>query len=454
VTAALAPKSRSNLGHDLHHEPGKPCFDRRSDHFRRMLDEDAPRPAPTALADGSEAEDVPFGALQSCVGIRDWLLGEGARLPKADDLLSGLAQRLDEIGVPIDRATTAIDTLHSEYSGVGRRWTREEGSSVRLFPHGEASERAYRESPFYTVHQSGEWLVLARTPDTAYAVIPELKAAGYTHYIVAPLIFTNGTRNGITFATRAASGFRDEDIAILRFVMPTLAAVMEMRLLNKQLDTVLRIYVGDEPHRAILSGDIRRGQVRRIRSAILFADMRDYTRLSADLTPEGAVDLLNAFFDCLVPPIEREGGEVLKYLGDGLLAIFRESGDDMGSAAKGALTAAQSALAALGEANAVGRFSGKVVDAGIALHHGEAAYGNVGSGTRLDFTVIGRDVNLASRLARLNRVLQEPLLMSKPFVDFLWGDPEPLGSHPLDGFPEPMAVFRPERKSKPLAKAG
>ena len=389
---------------------------------------------------------MPFGALQQCVALRDWLLSEGARMPKAEDLLSGLAERLIDLGVPVDRATTAIDALHSEYSGVGRSWTRETGSTVRLFPHGEASDRAYRASPFFHVHETGEWLILdlAETPDDTFAVIPDLKAEGYRHYIAAPLFFTNGTRNGVTFATRAEPGFRDEDIAILRFVMPTLAAVMEMRSVNKQLDHVLRIYVGDEPHKAILAGSIRRGHVQRIRSAILFADMRDYTRISADMTPEEAVDLLNIFFDCLVPAIEREGGEVLKYLGDGLLAIFREPGDDLGGAAKGALTAAQSAMAALAEANDLGRFANPVA-AGIALHHGEAAYGNVGSGSRLDFTVIGRDVNLASRVARLNRTLGEPILMSKPFVDFLWDTPEPLGEHALDGFTEPMGVYRPGR---------
>lgn len=414
-----------------------------------MLDRGTNKPPPaTADADGSEASAVPFGLLQDCVALRDWLLSEGARLPRADDLLAGLAERLNALDVPVDRATTAIDTLHSEYSGVGRFWTREGGSSVRLFPHGEASDKAYRESPFFTVHETGEWLVLdlARTPDEAYTIIPELKAGGYTHYVVAPVIFTHGNKNGITFATRSKDGFRDEHIAILRFVMPTLAAVMEMRLVNKQLDTVLRIYVGDEPHRAILSGAIRRGHVQRIRSAILFADMRDYTRVTESMTPEEAVDLLNIFFDCLVPAIEREGGEVLKYLGDGLLAIFRESGDDLGGAAKGALTAAQAALAALEESNEIGRFD-RPVAAGIALHHGEAAYGNVGSGARLDFTVIGRDVNLASRLAQLNRRLGEPLLMSKAFVDFLWGDPENLGEHRLDGFPEPVGVYRPARKT-------
>ncbi|KQP07299.1 MAG: adenylate/guanylate cyclase domain-containing protein [Methylobacterium sp.] len=411
-----------------------------------MLDRGPPQSPPTAEADGSEANDVPFGALQQCVALRDWLLSEGARMPNAEDLLAGLAERLIDLGVPVDRATTAIDALHSEYSGVGRFWTRESGSTVRLFPHGDASDKAYRESPFQTVHETGEWLILdlAETASDAYAVIPDLKAGGYRHYIVAPLFFTNGTRNGITFATRSEDGFRDEDVAILRFVIPTLAAVMEMRSINKQLDHVLRIYVGDEPHKAILAGSIRRGHVQRIRSAIFFADMRDYTRISAEMTPEEAVDLLNIFFDCLVPAIEREGGEVLKYLGDGLLAIFRERGDDLGGAAKGALTAAQSALAALDEANGLGRFA-QPVAAGIALHHGEAAYGNVGSGARLDFTVIGRDVNLASRLARLNRTLGEPLLMSKPFVDFLWGDPVPLGAHTLDGFAEPMRVFRPGR---------
>lgn len=388
-----------------------------------MLERRPPPPgSPTAFADGSEADDVPFGALQPSVGIRDWLLGEGARMPNAEEMLTGLAERLIAVGVPVDRASTAIDTLHSEYAGVGRIWTRDGGTTVRLFPHGARSTDAYLNSPFHTVHATGDWLILdlSKTPDDAYAIVPDLKAGGYTHYVVAPLFFTNGTQNGITFATRAPDGFRDDDIAILRFVMPALAAVMEMRVLNKQLDHVLRLYVGDEPHRAILAGDIRRGQVTRIRSAILFADMRDYTRTSADMTPEEAVGLLNVFFDCLVPPIEREGGEVLKYLGDGLLAIFRESGDDLGGAAKGALTAAQHALAALDEANALHQFPVPVA-AGIALHHGEAAYGNVGSGSRLDFTVIGRDVNLASRIAQLNRTLGEPLLMSKPFVDFLWG---------------------------------
>jgi adenylate cyclase len=243
-----------------------------------------------------------------------------------------------------------------------------------------------------------------------------------------PIFFTNGSHHGLTFATRAPDGFGEQGLRVLRFVMPTIAAMMEIRLINQRLDTVLRIYVGDEPRRAILSGTIRRGQVSRIRSAILFADMRDYTRLTATLSPEEAVQLLNGYFDCLMPPIEAESGEVLKYMGDGPLAIFRERGDDRDGAAQSALTAAVQALAQLEAANSAGRFP-TVISAGIALHHGEVAYGNVGSGGRLDFMVIGPDVNLASRIAQLNKVLGEPLLMSQAFLDVLPGRPEPLGAH-------------------------
>ncbi len=174
-----------------------------------MLERRPPLPGtPTADADGSETSDVPFGALEPSVGIRDWLLGEGARIDKAERMLEGLAERLIDIGVPVDRASTAIDTLHSEYAGVGRVWTRNGGVTVRLFPHGSRSQEAYLRSPFAEVHRTGRWLILdlSETPDDAYAIVPDLKAEGFTHYVVAPLFFTNGTQNGITFATKCPRG--------------------------------------------------------------------------------------------------------------------------------------------------------------------------------------------------------------------------------------------------------
>jgi adenylate cyclase len=405
-----------------------------------ILSEDQPSPL---LRDGAAADLDPALAAE-VAALDNWLLGEAARTDDAGEVLAGLAERLDGLGVPVDRITTAIEVLHSEYAGVGRFWTREEGAAVRLFPHGDKFEAIYRDSPFAYVHQTRQWLLLdlAETPDERFNIVPDLKAEGYRHYLCVPIFFTNGTDNGITFATRAAEGFGARGLAVLRRIMPALAAAMEIRAVNRRLADVLRIYVGDEPRRAILSGTIRRGEVSRIRSAILFADMRNYAGISSHLTPEGAVELLNAYFDCIVPPVEAEGGEILKYMGDGLLAIFRDVGDDTGGAAYSALTAALQAVARVETANGERRFPSPVA-VGIALHHGEAAYGNVGAGERLDFTVIGRDVNLASRIAGFNKTLGEPILMSQAFAEHLWSSPDPLGAFAIDGFDEETTLYRP-----------
>ena len=393
-------------------------------------------------ADASWSVHFEPALLEGVVELRDWLVA--AREEDPDHLLTGFAERLNALGLPIDRIATAIEALHSEYAGIGRWWTKDEGTTVRFLPHGERRDTVYMTSPFAYVNKTGEWLLLDldETADDRFKIIAELKAGGYRHYLTVPIRFSSGTENGITFATRSPAGFGEQALEVLRAVLPTFAMVTELRAVSKRLDDVLRIYVGDEPHRAILSGAILRGQVSRIRSAILFADMRGYTRTSSSLTPEGAVELLNDYFDCLVPPIEDEGGEVLKYLGDGLLAIFRDRGDDTGGAPQSALTAAINALQRVRAANEQGRFPVPVA-VGIALHHGDAAYGNVGSGQRLDFTVIGRDVNLASRIATLNKRLEEPLLMSKAFVEHLWGNPQRIGAFEVEGFDGKIDVYRP-----------
>jgi adenylate cyclase len=390
------------------------------------------------------ARSLDAESLARVIALRDWLITVAGQMEDANEVLAGFLNQLIELGLPIDRAVSAIETLHSEYAGIGRFWTREEGTVVRYLPHGDRRETVYQMSPFAHVNRTGEWLVLDLTnaPDDLFPIIPELKEAGYRHYVTIPIRFTNGAENAISFATRSPQGFGTRELTILRMVIPSFALVTELRATSNRLDEVLRIYVGDDPHKAILSGAIQRGQVTRIRSAILFADMRDYTHISSTLSPESAVDLLNNYFDCLVPPIEDEGGEVLKYLGDGLLAIVRDKGDDTGGAAQSALTAATKALRRIEAANNEGRFP-VPINVGFALHHGDAAYGNVGSGQRLDFTVIGRDVNLASRIAELNKTLGEPLLMSKPFVEHLWGDPSPLGAHEVEGFAEAIEVYKP-----------
>ncbi len=229
---------------------------------------------------------------------------------------------------------------------------------------------------------------------------PALKAAGYTHHVAIPVVLPNGMHNGFTFATRAPRGFSRQDIAVLRSIFPTLAALQEVLALGRVMREVMRMYVGNEPHLRILSGDVRRGEVLRIRAAILFADMRDFTGLTSHLSEEAATALVNQYYDCIVPPIDERGGEVLKFMGDGILAIFRAGEDGDIEACMRAFAAARAGLLKVARHNQESE-AAMHFEVGIALHFGNAAYGNVGSGARLDYTVIGRDVNLASRIADL-----------------------------------------------------
>jgi len=368
--------------------------------------------------------------------LREWLISDGARGGDPGLLLAGIAERLVEAGVPIDRMMSAMQASHAEYSGVGGIWEPGRGFEERKLAYDR--DWVYRASPFAHVKATGRWLELriGETPDDLFGIIPELKQAGITHYICLPLVFASDSRNGLTFATRRAEGFAPQHVALLRALLPTLSVVLDLRVTQRIFDHTLRFYVGDEPHRQIMAGTVRRGQVSRLRSAILVADMRGYTGRTYGLEPEEVVELLNAFFDCLVPPIEKAGGEVLKFMGDGLLATFSDASGDGRGCALHALRAAREALAAVAGLDGF-------VEAGIALHYGEAAYGNVGSGQRLDFTAVGRDVNVASRLARLNKTLGEPLLVSRAFASRAGIDALPLGAFEADGLPEPLEALRP-----------
>lgn len=406
---------------------------------------DAPSSAPSGqpALTGEIWLELDGATLARGLAIRDWLLTEGRNADDLRFIVVGLCERLVAAGTPVDRAMLVLQTLHAEQAATAMEWKHAGGLESEAIAYSDLTDRTYEESPFAAAHNSRSEIAfrIADTPDSRFGIVADLRAEGYTHYYCAPLLFANGHRNGLSLATRAEQGFSNSDLNLLRALTPTIEAVLEIYASYDSVHQLLRTYIGDEPHRLVLGGDVRRGHVTRIRSAILFADMRDYTQRSSALTPEETVDLLNAYFDCIVPPIDAEGGEVLKYLGDGLLAIFRDRGDDTGSAAQSALDAARAALSRLAAWNA--EHPGQEIATGIALHHGEAAYGNVGSGARLDFTVIGRDVNVASRLAGLNKALGEPLIMSGAFTEHLWGMYELIGAFALKGIPDEIKVYRP-----------
>ena len=382
--------------------------------------------------------------LRQALAVRDWLLGEAREISDPNVIIEGLCLKLRDAGVPIDQAISAIELRHAERAANARIW--EFGSPARehIYAHDRGSE-ASGNRPLAEAHRLNEWIFswLPEMPDDTYDIVASLKAAGYTHHIAVPVVLPNGMHNGFTFATRAPRGFSRQDIAVLRSIFPTLAALQEVLALQRVMREVMRMYVGNEPHLRILSGDVRRGEVLRIRAAILFADMRDFTGLTSYLSEEAATALVNQYYDCIVPPIDERGGEVLKFMGDGILAIFRAGEDGDIEACMRAFAAAHAGLLKVArhnqESDGAMRF-----EVGIALHFGNAAYGNVGSGARLDYTVIGRDVNLAARIADLCRIVGQGLLLSNAFQSHL-SDHElrNLGAFSLRGIDQAQTVFAP-----------
>lgn len=374
--------------------------------------------------------------------IKNWLIGEARFIDDPDLVVEGFVQRLLDAGLPLERMASAIPTLYAVRSGLGRHWTPQEGVTTQEFPWD--SEDIYESSPFYQAHQSRTWVNfrLDDIDDSAFGIVPELRSSGFTHYICMPVFFRDGTEGGLTFATRHPGGFSHSDLAILRAIEDAMAILLDLNRVWILLSETLRMYVGEEPQARILSGQVRRGDVVHIRSAIVFADMRGFTALSGSMSGEETVELLNRYFDCVVPPIEETEGDVLKYMGDGVLAIFRAE-EDGHSACTKALAAAREILERVEQdrqkAHEAARF-----DIKIALHFGAVAYGNIGSGARLDYTVVGGSVNLASRLADLAGNLDHHILVSSDFAERL---PEqsftPMGEHKLRGVADLQKVFAP-----------
>lgn len=394
--------------------------------------------SPQTATDNNPAIDVSARA----GAIRNWLIGEARFIDDPDLVVEGFVRRLIDAGLPLERMASAIPTLYAMRSGLGRHWTPEDGVTTQEFPWD--SEDIYESSPFYQAHQTRAWVNfrLDDIDDSAFEIVPELRSNGFTHYICMPVFFRDGTEGGLTFATRHAGGFSDSDMALLRAIEDAMAILLEVNRVWILLSETLRMYVGEEPQTRILSGQVRRGDVVHIRSAIVFADMRGFTALSGPMSGEETVALLNRYFDCVVPPIEETKGDVLKYIGDGVLAIFR-AGEDGHSACTKALAAAREIVQRVeqdkAEADPAVRF-----DIKIALHFGEVAYGNIGSGARLDYTVVGGSVNLASRLADLAGKLDHHVLVSSDFASHL---PDhaftAMGEHELRGVSEPQKIFAP-----------
>ena len=379
--------------------------------------------------------------------VLDWLAEGAPTAQRSEDALAQLCQRMVRCGIPVSRSAVFVMTLHPQIMGRRFVWT-DKGDSVAI--HDAAfdvlASDDYHASPVYAVRRSRRPLRCSLTAPPApdeYTVLRDLRAEGATDYVAHPLLFGDGSVHVATWATVAPGGFTDAQLAAIARIVPPLARVAEIRALRRNASNLLDVYVGHQAGERILAGEIRRGHVEEITAAIWLSDMRGFTARAERLPAQSLVDLLNRYFDCQVPAIAARGGEVLKFIGDGLLAIFPiAGGEDVRPVCERALAAATAADACI-RALAVPVGDGEAVTFGVALHVGRVMYGNIGGGDRLDFTCIGPAVNLAARLEKVAARLDRSIVASGEFAAQLPGRFTPLGEVPVSGLSMLQPVFAP-----------
>lgn len=239
----------------------------------------------------------------------------------------------------------------------------------------------------------------------------DLKARGGTDYFGLPVKYSNGATANLVFATDIPGGFADSDIEKFAEIAAVLAPIAEVFSTRRVSLAVAEAYLGPRTGRRVLDGQITRGHIDSINAAIMVSDIRDWTGLSSRMAAEDALALANQYFEIIAHAVETNGGEILKLIGDGVLAIFPSDDQDerSRSACRQALSAARTAL----------QTEDRSYDLhfGIGLHFGEVLYGNIGSKTRIDFTVLGHAVNIAARIEGFCGSLEIPLLLTREFAD-------------------------------------
>jgi adenylate cyclase len=377
--------------------------------------------------------------------LNEWLVDGARSAPSPTRMMAETCERLVAAGLPLWRVGVFVRTLHPDI--IGRNFVWKPGTEVVV---GSANydmldSPEFLNSPLAIVFGKGrEVRALIDGPDGhRFPFLDDMRAEGVTDYIALPLANVDGSFHATSWTTKQPGGFTDTQLDALRSLMSPLARLIEITRLRRTASVLLDTYVGNRAGERILGGQIRRGHTDTMEAAIWLSDLRGFTALSDRLPAETVVDILNQYFDCQVSAIRTHGGEVLKFMGDGLLAVFPidEYVGDVKKACAQVLEAARQSRAnveglqyRIGETIERFRF-------GVALHVGRILYGNIGGGDRLDFTCIGPAVNLAARLEKIAGRLHRTVVASEAFVDACPGGWTDLGEFPIAGFSKAERVY-------------
>lgn len=398
-------------------------------------------------------------------GLVLWLVERGMQGVTLDEQVAGYCQRIYEAGFPVKRTQIGMDTLHPRYGSHTFVWRPGTGGSEHR-PHERVirNRQVYLRSPVHFMRSNGILSLRRRldsdTPDE-FLIFPELRAEGLTEYAAHIVPYNSAQLEAITketnpsgqaldgiffsCATDQPTGFDDGQLDQVLRSLPYLALAMKSRLTYDVASTVIETYLGKDAGHRVLTGEIERGSVDAIRAVIWFSDLRGFTSLTDVLPRDTLIEMLNDYLEAMARPVLDNHGQVLKFMGDGLLATFDLTSRDEAAVCNDAIKAAAELRSAFPAFNAERQAADKpVMDFGLALHLGEVFYGNIGASDRLDFTVVGPAVNEASRIQALCRSLEQNILISSTLREAAGGELtrlQSLGFHELRGVREPQELF-------------
>jgi adenylate cyclase len=385
-------------------------------------------------------------------GVIRWLMTDARKLSDPSEFLEALAAELRGAGVDVSRITTGVPILHPQIFSFSGLWELGKGTSERLYRADAAASQAISNSPIGIAYQGGGPVRCDPTTPAMvgeYAILGDLRRDGYTDYVVYAVPFADGSFKALSLATRRSGGFTSDELALFEAIVPAFAFNLEVQALRRTARTLLDTYVGAQSGGRVLEGQIRRGSGETLSAVIWLCDLRGFTSLSEKLPRDTLIDMLNGYFGPMCDAVLGHGGEVLKFIGDAMLAIF-PIGETPAATCARALVAAQRAQAALAVDNRRREDASLPrIDYGLALHVGDVMYGNIGSDTRLDFTVIGPAVNLTARIESMCRELGRQLLLSSDFVRLGGIAAQSLGRFSLKGVGADQEIFAPISPGEP-----
>ena len=390
--------------------------------------------------------------------LSGWVIDAGLIGTTENDLLRGFCERAVAGGLPISRATLVVDTLHPVHEGRVFRWSLDQSVDREIVEYGrladdvEANE-SWRRSPFYHLLETGGSMLRRSQPRghaADFPILATLREQGQTDYVALIQRFTKAGAVGemdciySSWTTEAPSGFTDLQAEALTRLVPSLALAIKCASLQRIAGTLVETYLGRDAGRRVLEGSIERGVADRVSAVLWWSDLRGFTHISDTVAPEQIVPLLNDYAEAVISAIHETGGDVLKLIGDGTLAVFDAT--DPVNACQCALDAEAIARTRVAAVNSRRASEGlPTTEIYLALHVGDVFYGNIGSHERLDFTVIGPAVNMASRIASMCRSAERDVLLSPEFVaaapEAVRSDIVSVGRYALRGFADPQELF-------------